>query len=55
VAVQGFGKVGAVAARLLHERGASIVAVSDSRGGVYCTEGLDPSDMLNYKRAVVSG
>ena len=51
VAVQGFGKVGAVAARLLHERGARIVAVSDSTGGIYCAEGLDPADLLNYKHA----
>ena len=34
VAVQGFGKVGYAAARLLHEHGARIVAVSDSRGGI---------------------
>ena len=39
VAIQGFGKVGAVAARLLHERGARIVALSDSKGGIYCAEG----------------
>jgi glutamate dehydrogenase/leucine dehydrogenase len=50
VAVQGFGKVGYAAARLLHERGAHIVAVSDSRGGIYCAQGLDPADVLQYKR-----
>ena len=27
------------------------MAVSDSKGGVYCPEGLDPADVLNYKRA----
>ena len=51
VAVQGFGKVGYAAARLLHERGARIVAVSDSRGGIYCPQGIDPSDVLQYKRS----
>jgi glutamate dehydrogenase/leucine dehydrogenase len=50
-AIQGFGKVGAVAARLLHERGARIVALSDSRGGIYCPEGIDPAEVLDYKRA----
>jgi glutamate dehydrogenase (NAD(P)+) len=41
VAVQGFGNVGSVAARLLHEAGARVVAVSDFRGGLYNPDGLD--------------
>ena len=41
VAVQGFGNVGSVAARLLHEEDCRIVAVSDRHGGVYNPEGLD--------------
>jgi glutamate dehydrogenase (NAD(P)+) len=41
VAVQGFGNVGAVAARIFHERGAKVVAVSDSLGGLYNPKGLD--------------
>jgi glutamate dehydrogenase (NAD(P)+) len=41
VAVQGFGNVGSVTARLLSEAGARVVAVSDSRGGVYDPDGLD--------------
>jgi glutamate dehydrogenase (NAD(P)+) len=49
VAVQGFGKVGYAAARLLHEHGVRIVAVSDSRGGIYAPQGLDPVDVLRYK------
>jgi glutamate dehydrogenase (NAD(P)+) len=40
VAVQGFGNVGSVAARLLDEAGATIVALSDYRGGVYAEDGL---------------
>ncbi|MEJ7652858.1 MAG: Glu/Leu/Phe/Val dehydrogenase dimerization domain-containing protein [Chloroflexia bacterium] len=43
VAVQGFGNAGSVAATLLHlEHGSKIVAISDSRGGVYNERGLDP-------------
>jgi glutamate dehydrogenase (NAD(P)+) len=41
VAIQGFGNVGNVAAELLDERGADIVAVSDVTGGVYNGDGLD--------------
>jgi glutamate dehydrogenase (NAD(P)+) len=39
--VQGFGNVGGVAASELHERGASVVAVSDVSGGVHSGAGLD--------------
>jgi glutamate dehydrogenase/leucine dehydrogenase len=39
--VQGFGKVGAVAANELHERGAIVTAVSDVSGGLYDGNGLD--------------
>ena len=41
VAVQGFGSVGANAARLLHEWGAKIVAVSDVNGARYDPDGID--------------
>ena len=41
VAIQGFGNVGGEAARLLHEAGARVVAVSDDRGGLYNPDGLD--------------
>ncbi|MBY9078583.1 Glu/Leu/Phe/Val dehydrogenase [Paenibacillus sp. HN-1] len=41
VAVQGFGNAGRTAARLLAEQGCKVVAVSDSRGGLYQAEGLD--------------
>src|SRR5436190_11425210 len=39
VVVQGYGNAGAIAARLLSEDGATIIAVSDSRGGIYNTKG----------------
>jgi len=41
VAIQGFGNVGAVAARRFMEAGARIIAVSDSQGGVHAPGGLD--------------
>lgn len=41
VAIQGFGNVGSWAARLLHEQGATVVAVSDITGGRYKEGGLD--------------
>jgi glutamate dehydrogenase (NAD(P)+) len=41
VAVQGMGNVGSVTARLLHERGCKVVAVSNSSGGCYHPDGLD--------------
>jgi len=50
VAVQGFGNVGSVSASLLHDEGCRILAVSDSRGGIYNPHGLDPRDVLRHKR-----
>jgi glutamate dehydrogenase (NAD(P)+) len=41
VAVQGFGNVGEATARLLHEAGAKVVAITDVGGGVATAEGLD--------------
>ncbi|TGV09466.1 Glu/Leu/Phe/Val dehydrogenase, partial [Mesorhizobium sp. M00.F.Ca.ET.186.01.1.1] len=41
VAIQGYGNAGRIAARLLTELGFRIVAVSDSRGGIYHEKGLD--------------
>ena len=46
VAVQGFGNVGGVAARLFHERGAKVIAVSDVAGGLYNPDGLDIAMIL---------
>ncbi|KAL8149331.1 glutamate dehydrogenase 2 [Apium graveolens] len=40
-AIQGFGNVGSWAARLIHERGGKVVAVSDITGAVTNPEGLD--------------
>src|SRR6476660_5520202 len=41
VAVQGFGNVGSVSARLLAEAGATVGGISDGKGGVYNAKGLD--------------
>jgi glutamate dehydrogenase/leucine dehydrogenase len=49
VAVQGYGNVGYHAARLLREIGCRIVAVSDSKGGVYNPDGLDPAKVFEHK------
>jgi glutamate dehydrogenase (NAD(P)+) len=50
VAVQGFGNAGTVAACLLDEVGARIVAVSDTSGGVYNGKGLDAKVLTTFKR-----
>lgn len=49
VAIQGFGKVGSVAARHFHAAGARIVAVSDSQGGIYLEKGLDLDAVTDFK------
>ena len=51
VAVQGFGNVGSVTARLLNQAGARVVAVSDSIGGIYKPEGLDVEGLYAHRRA----
>ena len=50
VAIQGFGEVGRVAARLFHEEGARIVAISDSQGGIHRPDGVDVTDAIEFKR-----
>ncbi|WP_129671201.1 Glu/Leu/Phe/Val dehydrogenase [Candidatus Chloroploca sp. Khr17] len=54
VAIQGFGNAGASIARMLHALGATIVAVSDSQGGVYHPRGLDPAAVALHKEATGS-
>jgi glutamate dehydrogenase (NAD(P)+) len=49
VVVQGFGNAGAIAAELYAEAGARIVAVSDSQGGIYSAEGIDPAAAVAHK------
>jgi glutamate dehydrogenase/leucine dehydrogenase len=49
IVVQGFGNVGYHAAVAAQEMGAKVIAVSDSTGGIYCPDGLNPSDVLANK------
>jgi glutamate dehydrogenase/leucine dehydrogenase len=49
IAVQGFGNVGHIAAQMLFDKGARIIAVSDSRGGIFNAKGINPYDALKYK------
>ncbi|QKG91550.1 Glu/Leu/Phe/Val dehydrogenase [Halorubrum salinarum] len=49
VAVQGYGNAGSVAAALLDDLGADVVAVSDSSGGVRDPDGLAPRDVKAHK------
>ncbi len=50
VAVQGFGNVGSFLAKFLAEQGATVVAVSDSRGGIYAESGLELTAVLAHKQ-----
>ena len=50
VAVQGFGNAGAEVADLLAKVGYKVVAVSDSKGGIYSTRGLDIPSIRQYKQ-----
>jgi Glutamate dehydrogenase/leucine dehydrogenase len=49
VAVQGFGNAGQHIARLLHGDGYRVVAVSDSRGGIYNRDGFDIPSLMKMK------
>jgi glutamate dehydrogenase (NAD(P)+) len=50
VSIQGFGNAGSIAARLFHHEGCKVVAVSDTRGGIYNESGLDPATVLRFKQ-----
>lgn len=49
IAVQGYGNVGGNAAKIAYGMGASIVGMSDSRGGISNPQGLNPNKVWNYK------
>lgn len=51
VAIQGMGNVGSISAKLLHEEGMKIVAVSDVSGGIYKKDGLNIPRILEYLSA----
>lgn len=48
IVIQGFGKVGSIAAQLLHEAGAQILAVSRTTGGIFAAAGLDIPALKAY-------
>ena len=50
VSIQGYGNAGSIAARLFHKEGCKVVAVSDTRGGIYREGGLDPVAVLRQKQ-----
>jgi glutamate dehydrogenase (NAD(P)+) len=51
IVVQGFGNVGSIAARMCHEAGARIIAVSDIAGGIHDPKGLDmPALIAHYEK-----
>jgi len=54
VVIQGFGNAGSIGARLFAEAGATILAVSDSGGGAFATEGLDLNGVTAHKSATGS-
>jgi glutamate dehydrogenase (NAD(P)+) len=50
VAIQGFGNAGSIAARLICDEGATVVAVSDSTGGIHAPAGLDIAKVIAWKQ-----
>ena len=49
VAIQGFGNAGWHFAHFVHDAGARVIAVSDSKGGIYHSQGIDPYKLKEYK------
>jgi len=49
-AVQGFGNVGSFLAKFLHEEGAKVVAISDSRAALHNSKGIDIAAAFAHKR-----
>ncbi len=49
VVVQGFGNAGSHVARLLSELGMKVIAVSDSKSGLHCADGIDPNAAIACK------
>src|SRR5215471_14469401 len=48
-AIQGFGNAGSIAAELLHRIGTKVIAVSDSKGGIFNPKGLDIPKVVAHK------
>ncbi len=54
VAVQGFGNAGSYAGLIWEKAGHSIIAISDSKGGVYNPAGLNIEKLLEHKKSTGS-
>ncbi|HEU4714523.1 MAG TPA: Glu/Leu/Phe/Val dehydrogenase [Pyrinomonadaceae bacterium] len=54
VVVQGSGNVGGIGARLMHEAGYKVVAISDIYGGIYNAKGINIPEALDYLRTTRS-
>jgi glutamate dehydrogenase (NAD(P)+) len=50
VAVQGFGNVGMYLAQFLHEQGAKVIAITDSRGGIHNPNGINIPAAIAHKQ-----
>ncbi|KKI89471.1 glutamate dehydrogenase [Bacillus sp. SA1-12] len=46
--IQGFGNVGSITAKLLHQYGVKVIAITDAKGGAYQPEGLDILKLIDY-------
>lgn len=49
VVIQGFGNVGGNIARILYEHGVKVIAISDISGALYCKDGLDIENLLQWR------
>lgn len=49
VIIQGFGNAGGVAAKLLADAGYEVIGASDSQGGIICTHGINPRELMTCK------
>jgi glutamate dehydrogenase (NAD(P)+) len=56
-AVQGFGNVGSVTAKYLHQSGIKVVAVTDAHGGIYNPNGIDIPKLMAFakERGTIAG
>ena len=50
VAIQGFGNVGSIAAGLLFEEGCKVIAVSNSKGGIYNKGGINVKNLIQHAK-----
>jgi glutamate dehydrogenase (NAD(P)+) len=49
-AIQGFGNVGSITAKYLHQQGVKIVAITDVQGGIYNPQGIDVAQVLVFAK-----